>query len=151
MAARMLRHHAIALLAVIMSFFSLTVADLPPGYVLGKIDGQVYMVRDNRQPALYTVDFADCTGSSSINITRFDAAYYRDNMTIVFHFNGASALKNETIMSKSSLVPLRHLTNKPSVFIGVYAYGEARLDLTFDPCNANIDRYAALHVGCDWH
>lgn len=26
------------------------------------------------------------------------------------------------------------------VYIGVFAYGESRFDLTFDPCSANIDR-----------
>lgn len=101
MAARVFRNHAIALLLVALSLLGAAFADLPPGYVMGKIDGQDYMVRDNRQPALYTGDFADCTGDSSVNITRFDAAYYRDNMTIVFHLGGASALKNETIMSAS--------------------------------------------------
>lgn len=31
-----------------------------------------------------------------------------------------------------------------SVYIGVFAYGESRFDLTFNPCNAQIYRYAKL-------
>lgn len=30
------------------------------------------------------------------------------------------------------------------VYIGVFAYGESRFDLTFDPCNAQIYRYVNL-------
>lgn len=101
MAARISRHYVFTLLLLILSLFGTTFGDLEPGYVIGTIDGQDYVVRDNRQPALYTGDFGDCTGSSIVNVTRFDAAYYRDNMTIVFHLSGISALKNETIMSAS--------------------------------------------------
>ena len=102
MAARVFRQYALALSLVILSLLGTTLAGLPPGYVMGTIDGQDYMVRDNRQPALYTGNFGDCTGSSSVDVTRFDASYYRDNMTIVFHLGGVSTLKNETIMSVSS-------------------------------------------------
>ena len=101
MAATTSLRYAFVLLLAILSLVGITFAELPPGYVTANIDSQDYMVRDNRQPALYTGDFGDCTGSSSINVTRFDAAYYRDNMTIVFHLGGVSALKNETIMSAS--------------------------------------------------
>lgn len=69
---------------------------------MGKIDGQDYLVPDDRRPALYTKDYGDCMGQSLINVTRFDAAYYKDNMTIVFHLGGETALTNETIMSMSS-------------------------------------------------
>lgn len=77
-------------------------ADAPRGYVIGKIKGQEYYVRDNRQPSLYTGDYGDCLGGSSINVTRFDAAYYKDNMTILFHLGGVTALRNESIMSTAS-------------------------------------------------
>jgi hypothetical protein len=65
-------------------------------------DGETLYLADNRRPALYTGNFGDCMGDSVINVTRFDAAYYKD--------------------------------------IGVYANGESRFDLTFNPCDANIAR-----------
>jgi len=86
-------------------------------------DETVYLAGD-RRPALYTGNFGDCLGDSSINVTRFDAAYYKDNMTVLFHLGGNSALMNESLM----------------MYIGVFAYGESRFDLTFNPCAANIAR-----------
>lgn len=86
--------------------------------------GETVYLEDDRQPALYTGNFGDCLGDSSINVTRFDAAYYKDNMTVLFHLEGSSALANESLM----------------MYIGVYAYGENRFDLTFNPCAANIAR-----------
>lgn len=85
-------------------------------------DGETILLLDDRRPALYTADFGDCMGDSLINVTRFDAAYYKDNMTVVFHLEGDTSLKNEAVM----------------MYIGVFAYGESRFDLTFDPCSANI-------------
>ncbi len=61
-------------------------------------NGDRILLDDNRRPALYTQDFGDCQGDSLINVTRFDAAYYRDNMTILFHLAGNSALTNESLM-----------------------------------------------------
>ena len=87
-------------------------------------DGTTAILADNRQPALYTGNFGDCLGSSLINVTRFDVAYYQDNMTVMFHLTGSSGLVNESLM----------------MYVGVYAYGESRLDLTFNPCQANIAR-----------
>lgn len=106
------------------------VAATEPEYVEATIDGTRYRVRDDRQPALWTGDYGDCLGESLINVTRFDAAYYRDNMTIMFHLEGETALTNESIMMS----------------IGVYAYGQSRFELTFNPCNANIDRQVASAV-----
>ena len=91
-------------------------------WVVGIIDGDKWQVRDDRQPSLYTADYGDCLGKSAINVTRFDAAYYKDNMTIIFHLEGETGLRREDIMMN----------------IGVYAYGESRFDLTFNPCDANI-------------
>lgn len=54
---------------------------------------------DDRKPALYTQSFGDCLGNSVINVTRFDAAYYQDNMTVLFHLEGSTALTNESLMS----------------------------------------------------
>jgi hypothetical protein len=92
---------AFALLALVSLVFS---ADLPAGYAIATVDGKQYLVPDNRRPALYTSHYGDCMGSSSINVSRFDAAYYKDNMTIAFHLEGSTALKNETIMSMSWLI-----------------------------------------------
>lgn len=87
-------------------------------------DGTTVKLLDDRQPALYTGNFGDCLGNSQINVTRFDAAYYKDNMTVLFHLAGNSGLKHSSVM----------------MYIGVYAYGESRFDLIFNPCSANINR-----------
>lgn len=64
--------------------------------------GETVYLSDNRQPAIYTQNFGDCLGDSLINVTRFDAAYYKDNMTVLFHLEGSTALNNESLMSKIS-------------------------------------------------
>lgn len=89
-------------------------------------DGETEYVSDNRRPSLYTADFGDCLGPSQVVVSRFDAAYYKDNMTVLFHFEGSSDFQNADVM----------------LYIGVFAYGESRFDLTFNPCGANIERYA---------
>jgi hypothetical protein len=61
-------------------------------------DGQTVWLADNRRPALYTQNFGDCMGDSLINVTRFDAAYYKDNMTVLFHLAGDSSLTNQSLM-----------------------------------------------------
>ena len=61
--------------------------------------GQTIYLTDNRKPSLYTQNFGDCLGSSLINVTRFDAAYYADNMTVLFHLEGNTNVANESIMS----------------------------------------------------
>ncbi|RMZ79019.1 hypothetical protein DV737_g3654, partial [Chaetothyriales sp. CBS 132003] len=91
-------------------------------------DGTVWL-KDDRRPSLYTQTFGDCQGNSLINVTRFDAAYYHDNMTVQFHLGGTSALTNESLM----------------LYIGVYAYGESRFNLTFNPCSANINSLCPLN------
>lgn len=75
-------------------------------------DGEEVWVKDNRRPSLYTGDFGDCMGSSTVNVTRFDAAYYKDNMTVLFHLEGNTAVKNESLMSMLLVVsrPDRKLT-----------------------------------------
>ena len=86
--------------------------------------GQTVYLKNDRRPALYTGNFGDCLGGSLVNVTRFDAAYYKDNMTVLFHLAGNTAIQNESLV----------------MYIGVYAYGESRFDLTFNPCHANIRR-----------
>jgi hypothetical protein len=61
-------------------------------------EGQIIWLADSRRPALYTQNFGDCMGGSLINVTRFDAAYYKDNMTVLFHLEGSSALSNQSLM-----------------------------------------------------
>lgn len=87
-------------------------------------DGEELYLKDSRRPSLYTGNYGDCLGDSLVNVTRFDAAYYKDNMTVLFHLAGNTGLHNESVI----------------MYIGVFAYGESRFDLTFNPCHANIAR-----------
>jgi hypothetical protein len=96
------RGWAFAFLLITLSFLGTALAIDTSKYVTATIDGQEVYVKDNRRPSLYTGSFGDCMGSSSINVTRFDAAYYKDNMTVLFHLGGDTALKNESIMSMSN-------------------------------------------------
>jgi hypothetical protein len=99
----------LALFVVLLSLICIAIAD-DIQYVLATVDGVQWRVRDDRQPALYTADYGDCLGESAINVTRFDAAYYKDNMTIIFHFEGETGIRKEDVMMN----------------IGVFAYGESR-------------------------
>ena len=74
-------------------------------------DGNTIYLADDRRPALYTQNFGDCLGSSTINVTRFDAAYYADNMTVLFHLEGNTAVANETVMSMCPLQELADCTD----------------------------------------
>lgn len=103
-------------------------------------NGQAISLADDRRPALYTQNFGDCLGNSLINVTRFDAAYYKDNMTVLFHLEGNTAVANESLMRMVLLLLKSTLRLHLLVYIGVFAYGESRFDLTFNPCNAQIYR-----------
>ena len=75
-------------------------ADSETRYVAAtNAEGETLLLPDDRKPALYTQNFGDCKGSSTINVTRFDAAYYADNMTVLFHLEGNTAVANESLMS----------------------------------------------------
>ncbi|KAF2017292.1 TRP-domain-containing protein, partial [Aaosphaeria arxii CBS 175.79] len=113
------------ILLLLLSFIGTVYAENPEGFVTATVDGERVLVKDDRRPSIYTGDYASCMSGGSFEVTRFDAAYYKDNMTVMFHLGGSSKLNNESIM----------------MFIGVYAYGESRFDLTFNPCSANIYRY----------
>lgn len=65
--------------------------------------GNAVWLKDSRKPALYTQDFGDCLGNSLINVTRFDAAYYQDNMTVLFHLEGNTNVANESLMCRLKL------------------------------------------------
>ncbi len=90
-------------LALLSAIPNLTYANTT--YILGTdANGITRELADNRYPALYTGQFGDCMGGSSLlNVTAFDAAYYADNMTVLFHLMGTTNLRNESIMSKFRL------------------------------------------------
>ena len=69
-------------------------------------DGTVWL-DDDRKPSLYTETYGDCQGDSLIEVTRFDGAYYKDNMTVLFHLEGNSLLKNDSLMRKLIYPKLR--------------------------------------------
>ncbi|KAI1370730.1 TRP-domain-containing protein [Hypoxylon crocopeplum] len=93
-------------------------------YITGiGLDGVTRNLALDRAPALYTGDFGDCLGGQSLlNVTKFDAAFYYDNSTILFHLDGTTNIRNEDIM----------------LYISVEAYGESRFAMTVNPCNVNI-------------
>jgi ML-like domain len=89
------------LLVSCLSFPPQSSAALDGDYITtSDAQGNKILLEDKRRPALYTQNFGDCQGDSLINVTRFDAAYYRDNMTILFHLAGNTALTNESLMCK---------------------------------------------------
>lgn len=94
---------------MIISFFcfpQLSVAAVEKTWITGvDEEGNKIYLDDNRRPALYTQSFGDCQGDSLINVTRFDAAYYKDNMTILFHLAGNTALTDEGLMRASQTEP----------------------------------------------
>lgn len=128
------------LLISCLSFIHTTLAASPKYIQATAESGQTVFLLDDRKPALYTQNFGDCLGDSLINVTRFDAAYYKDNMTVLFHLEGNTAVANESLMRRSMPKPRASSQLMFPVYIGVYAYGEARFDLTFNPCNAQIYR-----------
>lgn len=116
-------------LALISTLPSLIHAQERKTYIQGTdAEGITRLLANDRYPALYTGEFGDCLdGHSVINVTAFDAAYYADNMTVLFHLTGTTNLKNDSVM----------------MYISVDAYGEDRFDLIFNPCDANIYRQAS--------
>ena len=72
--------------------------------------GNTIILEDDRKPSLYTQNFGDCLGNSVVNVTRFDAAYYSDNMTVLFHLVGATNIRDESLMSKYPLHNQPHLS-----------------------------------------
>lgn len=72
-------------------------------YIHGRGVDQVKRQLDvSRYPALYTGDFEDCfIGPSVFNISKFDAGYYADNLTVLFHLDGITRVRDESLMSMS--------------------------------------------------
>lgn len=64
-------------------------------------DGSALYLEDDRRPALYTGNFGDCLGDPNklITVTKFDASYYKDNMTITFDIQGSTTFIRESLMS----------------------------------------------------
>lgn len=89
---------ALLVLAYSLSFIKPTLAATPSYVESTTDDGKSIYLLDERKPALYTQNFGDCLGNSLINVTRFDAAYYKDNMTVLFHLEGNTAVANESLM-----------------------------------------------------
>lgn len=108
---------------LLSSYIATCLADRITVWEVSDGQGGQLLLPDLRQPALYTTDFGDCLGSSQITITRFDAALYKDNMTVSFHLQGHTTLKHEAVM----------------LYIGVFAYGSSRFDLTFNPCGNDMN------------
>lgn len=101
-------------------------------YITGtSITGVTQELDVARTPALFTGNFGDCLGGNSLfNITKFDAAYYTDNSTVLFHLDGQSSIANESLVMRFSMD----------------AYGENRFQMTFDPCFTNIDSLCPLNA-----
>jgi len=66
-------------------------------------EGNEVLLRADRVPTLFTGDYGDCLGGESLfNVTKFDAALYADNFTVLFHLHGTTNLAKEDVMCKSS-------------------------------------------------
>lgn len=93
---------AILLLFISLISISTLVEARETKYVYGTDEhGVTRQLAVDRTPALYTGDFGECLGGESLfNVTKFDAAYYADNLTIIFHIDGLTNIKNESLMSK---------------------------------------------------
>lgn len=86
-------------LAVFSTLIPSTRADAPQTIEGTNAQGETNTLLIDRYPALYTGDFGDCMGGQSlINLTSFDAAYYADNMTVLFNLAGTTNLRNESLM-----------------------------------------------------
>lgn len=95
---------ALLVFLVSFSFLVSTVSAKDPVLIDGTgIDGVSRKLDVNRYPSLYTSDFADCLdGGSLFNVTKFDAAYYADNLTVLFHLDGTSNIRKESLICRCS-------------------------------------------------
>lgn len=67
-------------------------------------DGVKSLLDAGRYPTFYTTNYGDCFGGQRfLNIGKFAAAFYADNSTFLFHLDGTTPLRNESVMSMSSL------------------------------------------------
>ena len=113
-------------------------------YITGtSLDGVTANLALDRRPALYTGDFGDClAGQSLLNVTKFDAAFYYDNSTVLFHLDGTTNIRNEAVMCRKIHPQYNNFgLTFHIVYISVEAYGESRFAMAVNPCNVNIYRY----------
>lgn len=105
----------------ITTYFSLVILNLlsvvlatDRVYIKGLgLDGVERDLDVSRTPALYTGDFDDCLGGESLfNITKFDAAYYADNLTVLFHLDGTTNVRSENLMRKYRVSKALHVAFK---------------------------------------
>lgn len=117
-------------LSLLLALLIPTAAAQDTQYIFGtSITGVTRQLDVARTPALYTGDFGDCLGGQSLfNITKFDAAYYTDNSTVLFHLDGQSSVQNESLVMRVSMT----------------AYGESRFQMIFNPCSVNINSLCPL-------
>lgn len=101
-----------ACLALISVLIPSARADSSPATIIGTNAAGVDQVLPvDRYPALYTGDFGDCMGGQSlINLTSFDAAYYADNLTVLFDVAGTTSLRNESVVREYSVLDPVHAT-----------------------------------------
>lgn len=101
-----------ALFIALLSLLQLSAAAAEERWIQGTdMEGTTRWLKDTRKPSLYTGKYGDCMGSSNIKVTRFDAAYYRDNMTVLFHLAGETAT-DDALMSRFTALPTsRQLPN----------------------------------------
>ncbi|KAI1880009.1 hypothetical protein JX265_001630 [Neoarthrinium moseri] len=95
------------------------------------LDGVTRQLAVGRTPALYTGDFGDCLGGQSLlNVTKFDAAFYRDNSTVLFHLDGFTNLKSESLM----------------LYISLETYGVPSFNMTVDPCSVGVNSLCPMNA-----
>jgi hypothetical protein len=97
----------VAIMALLAMVPAPTYATLEDTYYTKGTDakGVTRKLANDRYPDLYTGEFGDCMGGHSlINVTGFDAAYYADNMTVLFHLTGSTNINNESVMGMVSIL-----------------------------------------------
>ncbi|KAH7308470.1 hypothetical protein B0I35DRAFT_360720 [Stachybotrys elegans] len=95
------------------------------------LDGVTRQLHVSRYPTLYTRDFDDCMGGNSLfNASKFDAAYYTDNLTVLFHLDGTTNVRDESVI----------------FHLAIEAYGETRYNTTYEPCSGNITTMCPMNA-----
>jgi hypothetical protein len=95
-------------------------------------DGVERQLASDRAPLLHSEDFGDCLKKGSLlNVTKFDAALYRDNSTLAIHLDGETSLESESV----------------TLFISVEAYGGSYFQMAVDPCFNNIASLCPMRAG----
>lgn len=103
--------------------------------------GNKIWLADDRKPALYTDNFGSCLDQGLVDVTRFDAALYHDNMTLMFDIQGSTNLTRDSVVSEwRPALSIVNRANISAVYIGVFAYGESRFELPFNPCGTDMFR-----------